>query len=342
MECCCWIYEGFRRRDLNPLLSVACGKKIHWPGCNYQSILVGMLRKGILYAFCAYLIWGLFPIYWKLIKHVPAIQLIGHRITWSFILLAAVLFATRKWSELRALSSDRKIIRIYFIAALLVGANWFIYVWAVNAGYIVEASLGYFINPLLSVLLGLIFLRERLRLFQWIAIGLASAGVLYLTVDYGHLPWISLGLAFTFGFYGLVKKIAPLSPLNGLTLETGILFLPALFFLAYQDWLGRGAFLHTGPISDFLMAGAGVITTIPLLLFASAARRIPLTMIGILHYITPTCQFLLAVLVYGEAFTANRAIGFGIVWIALIIFGVEGFLSLRTAPPKSVPDFEEV
>jgi chloramphenicol-sensitive protein RarD len=301
-----------------------------------------MLHKGILYAFGAYLIWGLVPIYWKLIKHVPAIQLIGHRIIWSFILLAAVLFATRKWRELRAPVFDLKILRIYFIAALLVGANWLIYVWAVNSSYIIEASLGYFINPLLSVLLGVVFLRERLRLFQWIAIGLAAAGVLYLTVDYGHLPWISLGLAFTFGFYGLVKKIAPLSSLSGLTLETGILFLPALLFLAYQDRLGQGAFLHTGMVSDFLMAGAGFITTIPLLLFVSAARRIPLTMVGIIHYITPTCQFLLGVLVYGETFSAKRAIGFGIVWIALIIFGVDSLLSLRTVPPQSSPVIEEV
>lgn len=300
-----------------------------------------MFRKGVLYALGAYLIWGLFPIYWKLIKHVPAIQLIGHRIIWSFILLAAVLFAKRKWPELRASASDHKVLCIYFIAALLVGANWFIYVWAVNSGYIVEASLGYFINPLLSVLLGLIFLRERLRLFQWIAIGLASLGVLYLAFDYGHLPWTSLGLALTFGFYGLMKKIAPLSSLNGLTLETGILFLPASFFLAYQEWLGKGAFLHTGFISDLLMAGAGLMTTVPLLMFVSAARRIPLTTVGILHYITPTCQFLLGILVYGEAFSPTRAIGFGIVWIALIIFGVEGFLSLHAAPPKSAPELEE-
>jgi chloramphenicol-sensitive protein RarD len=301
-----------------------------------------MLHKGILYAFCAYLIWGLVPIYWKLIKHVPAIQLIGHRIIWSFILLAAILFVTRKWHELRAAISDCRILLIYFVAALLVGANWLIYVWAVNSSYIIEASLGYFINPLLSVFLGVVFLRERLRLFQWIAIGLAAAGVLYLTYDYGHLPWISLGLAFTFGFYGLVKKIAPLSSLSGLTLETGILFLPALLFLASQDWIGRGAFLHTGIVSDFLMAGAGFITTIPLLFFVSAARRIPLTMVGIIHYVTPTCQFLLGVLVYGEAFSATRAIGFGIVWIALIIFGVDSLLSLRAATPKTAPEFEEV
>jgi chloramphenicol-sensitive protein RarD len=297
-----------------------------------------MLHKGILYAFGAYLIWGLFPIYWKLLKHVPVTQLVGHRIIWSFVLLAAVLFVTRKWQELRAPISNRKILGIYFIAALLVGANWLIYVWAVNSSYIIEASLGYFINPLLSVFLGVVFLRERLRLFQWIAIGIAAAGVLFLTYDYGHLPWISLALAFTFGFYGLVKKIAPLSSLNGLTIETGILFLPALLFVTYQDRLGQGAFLHSGIVSDLLMAGAGLITTIPLLLFVSAARRIPLSMVGIIHYITPTCQFLLGVLVYGEAFSPTRAIGFGIVWIALIIFGVDSlfFLSAfkRAALPK--------
>ena len=297
-----------------------------------------MDKKGILYAFGAYLIWGFFPVYWKLIKHVPAIQLIGHRIAWSFVLLAVILFATGKWAELRALASESKVFGIYSVAAVLVGLNWFIYVWSVNAGYIVEASLGYFINPLLSVLLGVIILRERLRLFQWISVGLAAAGVAYLTIAYGHPPWISLGLAFTFGFYGLVKKIAPLNPLNGLTLETGILFLPAVIFLSYQNWIGQGGFLHTGFISDLLMAGAGFVTTVPLLMFASAARRIPLTMIGILHYITPTCQFLLGVLVYGEAFNAVQALGFGIIWVALIIFGVEGFLSRRAIPAKSLAE----
>jgi chloramphenicol-sensitive protein RarD len=300
-----------------------------------------MDKKGILYAFGAYLIWGLFPIYWKLIRHVPAIQLIGHRIVWSFILLAIVLFVSRGWSELRALASDRKVIRIYSIAAVLVGLNWFIYVWSVNAGYIVEASLGYFINPLLSVLLGVVFLRERLRLFQWVSVGLAAAGVLYLMTTYGRPPWISLGLAFTFGFYGLVKKTAPLSPLHGLTLETGILFLPAVIFLTYQDRIGLGGFLHTGIASDLLMTGAGFVTTVPLLMFASAARRIPLTMIGILHYITPTCQFLLGVFVYGETFDAIQAIGFGTIWIALIIFGVEGFASRRAVPAKPIPELGE-
>ncbi len=300
-----------------------------------------MYKEGLLYAFGAYLIWGLVPIYWKLIKHVPAIQLIGHRIAWSFILLAIILLITRKWPELWSLIASRKIFWIYLAAAVLVFFNWFIYVWAVNAGYILEASLGYFINPLLSVLLGVLFLRERLRPFQWIAVGMAAVGVIYLALAYGRLPWIALGLAFTFGFYGLVKKTAPLSPLNGLTFETGLLFIPAVLFLAYQDEIGRGAFLRTGTVSDFLMAGAGFITTIPLLMFASAARRIPLTTIGIMHYITPSCQFLLGWLVYKEVFSSTRALGFGIVWIGLIIFAVDGFLSHRAVQQKPAPELGE-
>ena len=257
-------------------------------------------KEGILYALGAYFIWGLTPIYWKMLRHVPAIQLIGHRVAWSFILLSVVLFATRQWPELRSRVSERRTMRIYLFAAALVGCNWFVYVWSVNSGYIVEASLGYFINPLLSVLLGVVFLRERLRPFQWAAVGLAAAGVIYLTAAYGRPPWIALGLASTFGLYGLVKKIAPLSSLHGLTVETGILFIPSVIFLAYQNRLGQGAFLHSGIGSDFLMAGAGLVTTIPLLMFVSAARRIPLTTVGILQYITPTCQFLIGVILYSR------------------------------------------
>jgi chloramphenicol-sensitive protein RarD len=300
-----------------------------------------MLNKGILYAFGAYFIWGLVPIYWKLLKHIPATQLIGHRIVWSFVLLAVILLVMRKWPELRRAVSSGRVILIYFAAAVLCGFNWFIYVWAVTAGYIVECSLGYFINPLLSVLLGVIFLRERLRLFQWIAIALAAAGVIYLTLIYGRLPWIALGLAFTFGFYGLVKKTAPLNSLNGLTLETGILFVPGLLFLFYQDSIGQGAFSHSGVGSDLLMIGAGLITTIPLLMFASAAQRIPLTLIGIMHYITPTLQLLLGVLIYKEAFSVAQALGFGVVWIGLIIFCIEGFISSRVVPAKPIPELGE-
>jgi chloramphenicol-sensitive protein RarD len=300
-----------------------------------------MFRKGILHAFGAYFIWGLVPIYWKLLKHIPATQLIGHRIVWSFLLLALILFITNQRPELRGAVSNRKILSIYFLAAVLCGFNWFIYVWAVTAGFIVESSLGYFINPLLSVLLGVVFLRERLRLFQWVSIGLAAIGVIYLTLIYGRLPWIALSLAFTFGFYGLVKKLAPLNSANGLTLETGMLFVPGLSFLAYQDYLGAGAFLHIGLSSDLLMIGAGLITTIPLLMFASAAQRIPLTTIGIMQYLTPTLQFLLGVLVYREPFSSRQAVGFGIVWIGLIVFCAESLLFHRTPPAGPIPEMGE-
>lgn len=297
------------------------------------------MKKGILFGIGAYALWGFFPVYWKLLKHVPAPQLLGHRIGWSFLLLLAVILITRQWADFCSLL-NRRTFFIYSIAAILIGINWLTYVWAVNEGYIVETSLGYFINPLLSVLMGVIILREKLRPAQWIPIGLAAAGVTYLTIIYGRLPWIALTLAFSFGFYGLVKKVAPLSSLYGLTFETGILFLPALGYLVFNEVNRTGAFMHTGLISDLLLIGAGVVTTIPLLMFASAARQIPLTVVGLLQYIAPTLQFSLGVLVYHEPFDQTRLIGFGIVWIALIIFWVENYLAHRT-PVEPIAEMGE-
>lgn len=296
------------------------------------------MNKGIWYAIGAYVFWGLFPIYWKWLHQVPALQLLGHRIGWSFLLLLAVILATQQWRAFRAAALTRRVLLIYLVAALLIGVNWLTYIWAVNAGFIVETSLGYFINPLLSVLMGVIFLRERLRPMQWLPIGLAAAGVLYLTFAYGALPWIALTLAFSFGLYGLIKKVAPLGSLYGLTLETGILFLPALVYLVYAEAAGTAAFLHTGAGSALLLIGAGAVTTIPLLMFASAAQRIPLSLVGILQYIAPTLQFLLGVLVYHEPFDRAHFIGFSIVWAALIIFGVEGFLARRAQPVAAIAD----
>ncbi len=287
------------------------------------------MNQGILYALGAYGTWGLFPVYWKLLKHVPALQLLSHRIVWSFLFLLAFLLATKQWKPFRAAIASRKVLLIYFAAALLIGVNWLTYVWAVNAGYIVETSLGYFINPLLNVLLGVVFLRERLRAFQWVPVVMAALGVIYLTVAYGQLPWIALTLAFSFGIYGLVKKMAPLGSVFGLALETGILFLPALGWLVFSEVSGRGAFLHAGAGSDLLLVGAGVVTTIPLLMFASAAQRIPLSLLGIIQYIAPTLQFLLGVLVFKEPFTPTQLIGFSIVWTALILFWGEGFWARR-------------
>ena len=297
------------------------------------------MNKGILYSVTVYVLWGFFPIYWKLLQNVPALQLLGHRIAWSFLMLLGVIFITKQWNEFRA-TLNAHTFRSYLIAALLIGVNWLTYVWAVNASFIVETSLGYFINPLLSVLMGVLFLRERLRPAQWIPVALAAIGVTYLTFAYGQLPWIALLLAFTFGFYGLVKKLAPLGSLFGLTLETGILFLPAFIYLGIVESTNTAAFLHSGITADLLMIGAGLVTTIPLLMFASAAKEIPLTMIGVLQYIAPTIQFLIGVFIYKEAFDQSRLIGFGMVWLALIIFWVENYIANRE-PLQPIPEMGE-
>ncbi len=287
------------------------------------------MKRGIWLGIGTYIIWGVFPIYWKWLQHVPALELIAHRIAWSFLIMLGIMTITRRWDRFRQQTSSPKIRWTFLLIAILIGVNWSIYVWAVNAGFIVEASLGYFINPLVSVTLGVVFLKERLRLWQWVPIGLAAIGVIFLAFQVGSLPWISLSLAFTFGIYGLLKKITPLGPIQGMTLETGILFPFALAWLIFTQMRGDGAFLHTGLTSDLLMAGAGVVTTVPLLMFAAAAQAIPLSMIGILQYLAPTGQFLIGVVVFGEALSTQRLIGFSIVWLALIIFAVEGWLHSR-------------
>ena len=298
------------------------------------------MNKGILYGIGAYVLWGFFPIYWKFLHPVPALQVIGHRIGWSFIMLAVYVLITKQWQDFRSVAFKAKTIGMYSIAAVLLSINWLIYVWGVNAGVIVETSLGYFINPLLSVLLGVIFLRERLRPMQWIPVGLAAVGVIYLTFVYGRLPWIALSLAFSFGFYGFVKKLSPLGSLYGLTLETGIVFPVALIYLVVVGVNGTGAFFHAGTLIDLFLIGAGIVTTIPLLMFASAAKQIPLTLVGLLQYIAPTLQFLIGVFVYKESFDFSHFIGFAIVWVALIFFAVESYLANRT-PIQSIPELGE-
>jgi chloramphenicol-sensitive protein RarD len=298
------------------------------------------MSKGIWNGLAAYVMWGFFPIYWKLLHDVPALEVIGHRISWSFILLIVVILLTKQWKDFRSAALTPKIIGIYAVAGILLTVNWLIYVWGVNSGFIVETSLGYFINPLISVLLGVIFLRERLRPAQWLPVALAAAGVVYLTVTYGRLPWIALSLAVSFGFYGLMKKLAPLGSLYGLTLETALVFPIALIYLALVGVTGTGSFLHEGALSDILLIGTGVVTSVPLLMFASAARQIPLTMIGVLQYVAPTLQFLIGVFLYHESFDKSRLIGFGLVWLALIIFWVENYLANRL-PVQPIPELGE-
>ena len=287
------------------------------------------MSRGVWNAIGAYLLWGILPIYWKALSHVPALQILSHRVVWSLVFLALVVALRKEWSSLLREARKPRILGIYIFTGLLIGVNWLTYIWAVNAGHIVETSLGYFINPLISVLFGSIFLREKLRLTQWIPIAMAGAAVIYLTLGYGTLPWIALTLAVTFALYGLLKKITPLGSLHGLTMETGVLLIPCLAYLLCAESNGVGAFGHAGWVSDSLLLGTGIFTALPLLMFANAARSIPLWSIGLLQYIAPTMQFLIGVLIYGEAFTLARAVGFVIIWSALFFFWLEGFLWRR-------------
>lgn len=283
------------------------------------------MSKGTLSAAAAYLIWGFFPIYFKALDVVPAFQIMTHRIVWSFLFLLILISVLRRGKTLRA-SLTPKIILIYLGAGLLLAINWVVYAYGVTSGQIVEASLGYFINPLVSVLLGVIILHERLRLPQWIAIILAAVGVAFLTISFGKLPWIALVLALSFGTYGLVKKIAPLGSLDGITLETTLLFLPALLYLLVETWNGNSAYASNGFWIAVTLTISGVVTIIPLLLFAAGARATPLVTIGLLQFFTPTMQFLLGVFLYHEPFDSTRAVGFVIIWSALIIFILESLV----------------
>jgi len=268
----------------------------------------------------------LFPLYWTQIESVPALQIIAHRITWSFLVLLVLLAATGfRWQRGADADSSLEAIRLYAIASLLIGLNWFLYVWGVNHGLVVGTSLGYFITPLVNVVLGVAVLRETLRRAQWLAVAIAAGGVAYLSVRYGSVPWISLALALTFGTYGLVKKKAPLPAAHGLTVETGILFVPAVVFLVVSELNGTSAFLRAGPRVTLLLAGAGFVTTVPLLLFASAAQRMPLSVLGILQYISPTIQFFLGVFLFREPFSRGQLTGFAAVWVALGLFAIDGW-----------------
>jgi len=289
------------------------------------------MNRGILYGLATYFLWGLFPLYWKLIDDIPALEIIGHRIVWSFVFVWLIILFQGEWVNFRPVLRQRRTLLTYALSGSLLAVNWLTYVWAVNNGYIVDSSLGYFINPLVSVVLGVIFLREKLRLWQWIPVGIATLGVLYLTVSYGQLPWIGLTLAFTFATYGYIKKTAPLNSLHSFSLEMGFLALPALAYLLFLGYSGEGAFLRSGWMESLLLAFTGVVTGVPLLLFGGAARRVPLSMLGFMQYLAPTLQFLIGVFVFKEAFTFDRMIGFGLIWIALAIFSFDSYRGYREA-----------
>ncbi|MEW4328116.1 EamA family transporter RarD [Rossellomorea marisflavi] len=280
-------------------------------------------QTGIAYTALSYLLWGILPIYWKFLGDVPADEILANRIFWSFWFMLLFLLVTRRFkgftSYLKTSLTKKKQVLALLVASLLISANWFIYIWAVNTDQMVEASLGYYINPLVSILLGVFILKEKLTRAQILSFGLAAAGVLVLTLSYGDFPWIAFGLAFSFGLYGLAKKLIQVESSIGLTLETMTIAPVSIVYLLflYQD--DSLALFHTGTGTDLLLIGAGAATAIPLLFFSRGAQQIPLYMVGFLQYIAPTITLILGVWMYHEPFSTVHAIAFCFIWLALAV-----------------------
>ncbi|MEO3869632.1 EamA family transporter RarD [Nonomuraea sp. B12E4] len=289
------------------------------------------LRRGVLFGIAAYTMWGLFPLYWPLLKPSGAVEILAHRMAWSLVAVVAVLALRRHWSWVRELARQPAKLALLAVAAVVVTVNWGTYIYAVNSGHVVESALGYFINPLVSVLFGVVLLRERLRPLQWAAVGFGALAVLVLTLDYGRLPWIALTLAVSFGVYGLVKKRANVAATEALAVETLVLLLPALGYLVFLQADGQATFGHHGVWHALLLVGAGVITAVPLICFGAAAIRVPLSTMGLLQYIAPVLQFAVGVLIAKETMPSSRWIGFSIVWLALAIFTYDSFRAARAA-----------
>ncbi len=291
-------------------------------------------RRGTVAGLAAYGLWGVFPLYFPLLEPAGGMEIVAHRIVWSLLFIGLLLTVLRRWPLVRAAVADRRTLLVLSGASVLIGANWLVFVHGVNSGHVVETSLGYFINPLVSVLLGVVVLGERLRRLQWVAVGLAALAVVVLTVDHGRPPWIALGLAATFGSYGLLKKLVRVEAAPGLFVETVVLIVPATVFLGVLHATGRGTAGSAGTGHLLLLVASGIATAVPLLLFAAAARRIPLSTIGLLQYLTPLMQLALGVFVFHEPMPPARLAGFAIVWAALLVFTVDGLRSARAAPEQ--------
>ena len=286
------------------------------------------LRRGTAYAFLAYGIWGMFPLYFAALEPSGAWEILAHRILWTLAVVALVLLVRRDLAWIRPFLSRPRLVAGITLAALLIAGNWVVYVLAVLTGRTYEAALGYFLNPIVTVGLGVLVLGERLRRLQWAAVAVGAVAAVYLTVAGGVLPWISLSLAFSFGLYGLMRKTAALGALEGLTLETLLLAPPAIALLAWWTWQGSGGLAHDGTTLAWLI-GLGPMTSVPLLLFAAGARRISLATLGVLQYVSPTIQLALGLWVFGESLSGDRLVGFTLTWLALAVFSVEGWLHAR-------------
>jgi chloramphenicol-sensitive protein RarD len=279
--------------------------------------------QGVAYGLAAYLFWGFFPLYFKGVAHVPPLEVLAHRCAWSLVTLTVILTATGKWDKVRAVMTDRRTILVLTVTTLLIATNWFVFLYAVASNQVLQSSFGYFINPLVSVLLGFLFLRERLTCLQLASLLFACSGVLIMAIHHGGAPWIALVLAVTFGVYGLIRKTAPVDPLTGLAVETMILFPAAIGYLCYLYFSSKGSFPSASLKDDILLPMSGVVTALPLLWFTSSARRLRLATIGFMQYITPTFHFLLAVLAFGEPFNRNELASFVFIWGGLILYSYD-------------------
>lgn len=279
-------------------------------------------NHGVIYAVAAYTLWGILPIYWKLINSVFSIEILANRIVWAFVFTIVIVAVTKQWKELKEVAKDKKQIFNIFIASILIAFNWGLYIWAVNSDKIVDASLGYYINPLFAVALGMIIFKEKLNYWQIGALFIACIGVIIKTLQYGKIPWISLGLAISFGLYGAIKKSVKANSIVGLTLETIMLTPIAAIYIASRQISGVGAFGRESIVVILVLMGAGIVTAVPLLLFASGAKRLPMSVLGFTQYISPTISLIIGIFMYHESFTVVDMIGFGFIWIALAIYSL--------------------
>ncbi|MFF0593222.1 EamA family transporter RarD [Streptomyces antibioticus] len=286
-------------------------------------------RIGLLNGFAAYGMWGLVPLFWPLLKPAGSVEILAHRMVWSLVFVAAALLFVRRWAWAGELLRQPRRLGLVVIAAAVITVNWGVYIWAVNSGHVVEASLGYFINPLVTIAIGVLLLKERLRPVQWAAVGVGAAAVLVLTIGYGRPPWISLCLAFSFAIYGLVKKKVNLGGVESLTAETAVQFLPALVYLLWLSGRGDSTFAAEGTGHALLLASTGVVTALPLVCFGAAAIRVPLSTLGLLQYLAPVFQFLLGVLYFGEEMPVERWAGFALVWLALALLTADAWRAAR-------------
>ncbi|MBB1261702.1 EamA family transporter RarD [Streptomyces alkaliterrae] len=285
-------------------------------------------RTGLIFGFAAFGMWGLLPLYWHLLSATPAAEVLAHRMVWSLPVAALILLAVRRWAWIRPLLRDPRKLGMAALSALLISANWYLFIWAVSSGLVLEASLGYFINPLITIAIGVLLLRERLRPFQWVAVGVGASSVAVMTFAYGQVPWVALGLSTSFAAYGLLKKKSLLDGLEGFSADALLQFLPALGFLLLLSARGDSTFTAEGPTHALLLAGAGLATALPLILFGAATMRVPLSTIGMMQYLGPATMFLLGLTVFHEEMPPARLAGFLLVWAALLILT---FDALRTA-----------